>query len=144
MILNPRKSAARATATGGTPPTLSKTRIVSAGHQLVRRFSSRVGGLLPRSFKKEPFEVARAAGHSYILEDGREVYDASCGASVSFMGPGPNDRIKAAARAQEDKVSYVCGYSLTVGIAKEYARELLKTTDGVMKDVIFYGSGEFM
>jgi len=122
---------------------MPQSRMGRAG-ALLKRIQSRVGGLLPRSFQKDPLEVARAVGHSYVLEDGREIYDASCGAAVSFMGPGPNDRIKAAARAQEEKVSYVCGWSLATGIAREYAHEFLMTTEGLMKDVVFYGSGEFL
>ena len=161
MRFHDRKKATRATPVGGVAPAVlkasssnlqhavgarslpySRSRIVSATRQLVHHVGSRLGGLLSRSFKKEPLEVARAEGHWYFREDGSMFYDASCGASVSHFGPGPHVRIIAAARAQEDKVSYVCGTSLTTRVAKEYADALLRTTDGVMKDAVFYGSGE--
>lgn len=122
--------------------TSSKAPIGSAIRQLVHHCSSRTGGLLARSFKKEPLVVTKAVGHYYVVEGNRKIYDASGGASVSIFGPGPYARVVAAARAQEDLVSYVCGYSFTTEIAQKYAAALLATTGGVMKDAVFYGSGE--
>jgi adenosylmethionine-8-amino-7-oxononanoate aminotransferase len=111
--------------------------------QIRRRHSPSKGGLLSRSFTKTPYIVDRAEGHCYILEDDRAIYDLSGGASVSYLGPGSNKKILAAARAQEDRVSYTASYSLTTRIAAKYADALLTTTNGVMKHAVFYSSGEY-
>jgi 4-aminobutyrate aminotransferase-like enzyme len=100
--------------------------------QIRRRHSPSKGGLLSRSFTKTPYIVDRAEGHCYILEDDRAIYDLSGGASVSYLGPGSNKKILAAARAQEDRVSYTASYSLTTRIAAKYADALLTTTNGVV------------
>lgn len=154
----PKRSATRAAPVGVASPTnlkarpgLSSSHVVkhsppcSPNKRRARPSALKAGGLLPRSFKKRRYSVIEARTHYYLVEDGetvRKIWDISGGAAVNNLGPGSIQRIKTAARAQEDKVSYVAGLSFDTPIAKEYADELLKTTDGMMKGAIFYSSGQ--
>ncbi|KAF1950063.1 aminotransferase [Byssothecium circinans] len=129
-------------APAATPLAISASRTISSKLTATTHKSS--GGrsaLLPRNFRKPATEIIRASGHYLYTQDGRWLYDACGGASVSCFGPGPNERVKAASRAQEDAVSYVCSYSCETPISKAYANALVDTTWGQMVKAVFYNSG---
>ena len=69
--------------------------------------------------------VVSASGSKLNLEDGRQVLDSCCGASVTLIGHG-NAEVTAAAVAQMNKVSYVHTMQYGTSAAEELANCILE------------------
>ncbi|CAI6336482.1 unnamed protein product [Periconia digitata] len=100
--------------------------------------------VFPRSFKRDPIVITRAEKHYLISEDGRKIYDASGGAAVSCLGPGPNKKVTKAIVKQLHRVPYVNSNEMTCRIVKRYAEALLATTWGHLVSCVFYSSGKYI
>ncbi|KAF1980014.1 PLP-dependent transferase [Bimuria novae-zelandiae CBS 107.79] len=140
-MLNARK-ATRITPHVASPTAVPTTRIPVSSTSSAHFPTSRNPALLPRNFKKAPIEIDRQVGHWTRTTDGREIFDASGGAAVSNFGPGEIPRIKAAAdQASARYGPYQCGLSYDTEPVQQLADALVRSTDGIMESVAFYGSG---
>jgi adenosylmethionine-8-amino-7-oxononanoate aminotransferase len=88
--------------------------------------------------------VVRGEHHSYKLQDGRTVYDASCGAGVANFGRTNEEVMKAMIKVMEAGLSYVPSSVFDTLITERLAQTLVESTGGQMRKVIFYGSGSII
>lgn len=82
-----------------------------------------------------------ASGHFMLILDGRQIYDASGGAAVSCLGPGPNERIIRAVYEQMLQGAYINPSTMEYPVIKSCAERLVATTNGEMVSARFYSSG---
>jgi adenosylmethionine-8-amino-7-oxononanoate aminotransferase len=79
--------------------------------------------------------------HTYEFKDGTEIYDASSGAAVSSIGRRQERVEEAIMKQMRLGLSYVPALALDTDITMELAQRLISTTDGKMREAIFYCSG---
>ena len=99
------------------------------------------GAVLHRNINSEPPTVIKAVGNWLYLDDGRKLYDASCGASVSCLGHGSIKRIEAATIRAMRSVSYVSSLDFVTAQVKELCQFLVDSTNGGMARAVIYSSG---
>jgi adenosylmethionine-8-amino-7-oxononanoate aminotransferase len=99
------------------------------------------GAVLHRNINSEPPTVVKAVGNWLYLNDGRKLFDASCGAAVSSLGHGSIKRIEAATLRAMRTVSYVSSLDFVTVSVKELCQFLVDSTDGAMARAVIYCSG---
>jgi adenosylmethionine-8-amino-7-oxononanoate aminotransferase len=100
------------------------------------------GAVLHRNINSEPPTVLKAVGNWLYLDDGRKLFDASCGAAVSCLGHGSIKRIEAATIRAMRAVSYACSVDFVTVPVKELCQFLIDSTDGSMARAVIYCSGK--
>lgn len=97
--------------------------------------------ILHRSMRTEPLNVVSGQGIRLILEDGREIIDASAGPAVSCLGHS-NQEVTEAITAQLGKVAYVySGSRYRNEACEELASLLLREQPGGLSKALFVNSG---
>lgn len=100
-----------------------------------------ITALLNRSINVTPLYADSGHSNSYVLEDGREIYDISGGAAVACLGKR-NERIEnAVIDIMRRGLAYVPSLGLTTKVAEDFAKWMLASTGGEMKTMVVYGSG---
>ncbi|KAH7066917.1 pyridoxal phosphate-dependent transferase [Paraphoma chrysanthemicola] len=114
---------------------------ISPPSAALHRFAAKVkSSLLNRSINVDPPRLKQGIGNSYILEDGTEIYDASCGAAVMSLGKRDKRVTRAKHKIEELGLSYASS-AFETEIAVRAADFMVKSTDDMMKKVVFYCSG---
>jgi adenosylmethionine-8-amino-7-oxononanoate aminotransferase len=85
--------------------------------------------------------VSRGHRHSFKLEDGTILYDASCGAAAANLGRYHPEVADVVNQCMALGISYVPSLALGTPIAENLARFMIESTNGKMSKAIFYSSG---
>ncbi|KAF2105241.1 2,2-dialkylglycine decarboxylase [Lophiotrema nucula] len=89
----------------------------------------------------EPLDVVSAADSSFVLRDGRKIYNASCGAAVNVLGYLYCVVTKAISKLLTNGLFYIPSAHFRHQVVEDFAQMLIDTTDGKMSKVQFYSSG---
>ncbi|KAH8727367.1 pyridoxal phosphate-dependent transferase [Phaeosphaeriaceae sp. PMI808] len=100
-----------------------------------------VSYLLRCSPQKELLPIDVAKGHYLITQDGREIFDASGGAGVSCLGPGPNESIEQSIQVQRNKVTYLNHQCFTTPVAEALSQRLVAEPTGAFSKAVLLSSG---
>ncbi|MCJ1377628.1 hypothetical protein MMC17_000723 [Xylographa soralifera] len=96
--------------------------------------------VLHRDLHHAPLKVVAAKGNYLTLEDGRQIFDATCGAAVACIGHG-DPCVKEAVAQQMDEVSYCHSLFFSSSGAEDLAQLLIDSTHGVMARAFIVSSG---
>jgi len=96
--------------------------------------------ILHPNIHRPPPKVISANGIYLTLENGQKVLDSSGGPAVACIGHGNID-VRNAVSRQMDQFSFCHGLSYTNSAAEDLAREVIKSTGGVMSKATIIGSG---
>lgn len=99
--------------------------------------------LLERNIHKSPPAVVSSTGNYIYLDNGQQIFDATCGAAVSCLGHG-NKEVQRAIIDQMTKNSYVASLFFSTPIVDELALEIIKGTKDKMSRAFFIGSGKLV
>jgi adenosylmethionine-8-amino-7-oxononanoate aminotransferase len=97
--------------------------------------------LVDRSLNELPLEVKGSNGHYLHLSNGRNIFDASCGAAVACLGHG-NVEITKAITDQLNINAYCNSMLFTVPVNGKLAQEIILGTDYLMSKVYICSSGK--
>jgi adenosylmethionine-8-amino-7-oxononanoate aminotransferase len=97
--------------------------------------------LFGRSVNDTPRIVVRGDRNFYTLDDGTEVYDASGGAAVANIGKRNKRVDEARLKVWNQGLFYVPSKSFETESSRDLANWMIRSTDGMMHNVMFYGSG---
>ncbi|KAL5360766.1 pyridoxal phosphate-dependent transferase [Aspergillus floccosus] len=98
--------------------------------------------ILHRSFSEEPAKVVAGHGIYLVLENGKQVIDATCGPSVSCLGHSQPEITDAITDHLKTNIAYVySGSPYTNEATEELARMLLSHRPGGLSKAIFINSG---
>jgi 4-aminobutyrate aminotransferase len=89
--------------------------------------------------KLQPVVVDEARGFTYRDENGREYIDCFAGISVANAGHG-NDEVRAAAKAQIDKLVHCCSYVYYNRPVADLAEAMAKIVPGLRMQKTFFGN----
>ncbi|KAI1736755.1 exocyst complex protein exo70 [Xylaria scruposa] len=102
--------------------------------------ASSTSAVVHRSLRIDFPHIIGSEGNYVILEDGRRIFDASGGAAVACIGHG-DTRVHDAIAAQLKKISYCSTIFYTTDVCEKLCRELVDSTQGVMKRAYIVNSG---
>lgn len=131
----------------GFPITESKSRLANGNGNGHSTTTSIIHGfeksqfLFDRHLHKSFPVVSRADGNWLHLEDGRKIFDTTCGAAVSCLGHRNQRVLDAMYDQMQTGVVYLASTFFSSPIVEKFCRELIRGTKWEMSRVYLTGSG---
>lgn len=97
-------------------------------------------GVLYRQLRQKPLNIVEGKGNFLLTDDGRAIFDATCGAAVSCLGHS-DDRVHGAMLEQLQKVPYCYSLYFTNSAVERLSAKLIESTGGKMSRAFVVSSG---